>query len=58
MTTTSSAFEAIVLIVAGPMVIYLLRDPWFPPRARWLAVGTITLLSAITALLFVGVLHP
>jgi hypothetical protein len=52
------AFEAVLLVVAALTVIYLLRDPWFPPRARWLAVATIVALSAITALLLVGVLHP
>jgi hypothetical protein len=54
---TSSAFEVVVLVVAGLAVVWLIRDPWFPPRARWLAVGTIVVLSAITALLLVGVLH-
>jgi hypothetical protein len=58
MTSTSPAFEAVVLIVAGLTVIYLLRDPWFPPRARWLAAAPIVALSVVTALLFVGVLHP
>jgi L-asparagine transporter-like permease len=56
--TGNRAFEAVLLVVAALTVIYLLLDPWFPPRARWLAVAVIAVLSAITALLLVGVLHP
>jgi hypothetical protein len=51
-------FDALVLVAAVVAVVWILRDPWFPPRGRWLAVATIAVLSTITALLMVGVLHP
>jgi hypothetical protein len=52
------AFEAALLVAAAGTVVYLIMDPWFPPRLRWAAVSIIAVLSAITALLLVGVLHP
>ena len=52
------AFEAALLVAAAATIVYLIMDPWFPPRLRWAAVSMIAVLSAITALLLVGVLHP
>ena len=49
------AFEAALLVATAGTVVYLIMDPWFPPRLRWTAVSMIAVLSVLLVLGLTGV---
>ena len=50
------ALDLALLVVAAVAAVWIIRDPWFPPRGRVALVATITVLSALLILGLIGVL--
>ena len=50
------ALDLALLVVATATVVWVIRDPWFPPRGRVALVATITVLSTLLILGLIGVL--